>query len=177
MLPDHSLGNWHWEGGREGGSEREVDGWEGEEEGGQGNTVIRSEETVAQINSEACLPPSPPTPPYRPTRYFWSTLNKHPRKDTKGHLSRTLITPLEMTGELKPPNRCRHPRALGLLVPPTSFSPLSPECLLYHPNLSARCGDEDQIWTELLRERACGRWRGYRRLSAHLQSRGLIRMK
>lgn len=57
MLPDHSLGNWHWEGG----SERERSGWreEEEEKGGQGNTVIRSEETVAQINSEAC-PPHPP---------------------------------------------------------------------------------------------------------------------
>lgn len=116
MLPDHSLGNWHWEGG----SERERSGWgeEEEEKGGQGNTVIRSEETVAQINSEAC-PPSPS----RPTCYFWSTLNKHPRKDTKGHLSCTLIIPLEMTGELKPPNRCRHPSALGLLVRPTFFFP------------------------------------------------------
>lgn len=45
-----------------------------------------------------------------------------------------------MTGELKHPNRCRHLSALGLLVPPTFFfffSFLSPEYLLYHPNLSA----------------------------------------
>lgn len=65
MFPDHSLSHWHWEGERERKGER---GWGRagvEEEGGQGNTVIRSEETVAQIKSEACL-----LNPPRPTCYF-----------------------------------------------------------------------------------------------------------
>lgn len=73
-------------------------------ESGQGNTVIRSEETVAQTNSGAYSHLSNTT--------FAASCAGTTAKTLKGHFSCADITPLEMLGELKPSNRFCHLSAL-----------------------------------------------------------------